>query len=52
VVYSEGEKYKGLILDKKREGFGSIKYNNSNDHYNGFWKNNKRHGIGTATCTF
>lgn len=49
MVYSEGDKYKGLILGKKREGFGRIKYKRHGNYYDGFWKDNMRDGVGIGT---
>jgi hypothetical protein len=38
-------KKKGKKLDKIKEGFGLMKYNNG-DIYQGYFKNNKREGKG------
>lgn len=40
--------YRGEYLDGKREGFGSHFYKNGSLCYAGFWKNDKRDGLGVS----
>ena len=42
-------KYHGELKDDKRNGQGTLTYDDGKVIYKGQWKNNKRHGQGTMT---
>lgn len=46
ILYSNGDRYEGEILDNKRNGFGTYYYNGG-ERYQGMWENNTKHGRGT-----
>lgn len=46
IVYSNGEKYEGEILDYIRQGFGTYYYAKG-DRYQGMWYQNMKQGRGT-----
>ena len=48
IVSAETAVYRGEYLDGKREGFGSHFYKSGALSYAGFWKNDKRDGLGVS----
>lgn len=45
VIYPNGDKYEGEMMNDKKEGFGVYTWNN-NKQYKGYWKNDVHHGQG------
>jgi len=46
-VYADNSRYRGQLLNKKRHGHGT--WRSSLQHYEGEWKDDRRHGLGQQT---